>query len=161
MLFSKKKVVKFHFLKPPKNFPCLQEIARLQGSLVKTVDSSRMIIAGKDSVLQSLNKELDKIKDEFRKENEKCREEYMVVRKKDEETIKRLEDEMKHWLEVLDIPPLRTVIGQEAILTSEVNKLKKIIEIIKVEFQNSLAEDYNKHQLEINEYRKKRKTWKT
>ena len=27
--FPKKKVAKFHFLKPPKNFPCLQEIARL------------------------------------------------------------------------------------------------------------------------------------
>ena len=50
---------------------------------MKTVDSSRRIIAGKDSVLQSLNKELEKIQDEFKKENEKCREEYMVVRKKD------------------------------------------------------------------------------
>ena len=44
---------------------------------MNTVDSSRRIIAGKDSVLQSLNKELEKIHDEFRKENEKCREEYM------------------------------------------------------------------------------------
>ena len=61
---------------------------------MKTMDNSRRIIAGKDSILQSLNKELEKIQDEFRKENEKCREEYMVVRKKDEENIKRLEDEM-------------------------------------------------------------------
>ena len=61
MLCPKKKVTKFHFLKPPKNFPCLQEIARLQGSLMKTVDSSRRIIASKDSILQSLNKELEKI----------------------------------------------------------------------------------------------------
>ena len=59
--FPKKKVVKFHFLKPPKNFPCLQEIARLQGSLVKTMDSLRRIITGKDSILQSLHKELEKI----------------------------------------------------------------------------------------------------
>jgi len=145
-------------LKPPKNFPCLQEIARLQESLVKTVDSSRRIIAGKDSVLQSLNKELEKIQDEFRKENEKCREEYMVVRKKDEETIKRLEDELKHQLEVLGIPPIRIVIDQEAILTTEFNMLNIIIEIMKADFQNILAKDYNKHQLEINEYRKKRKT---
>ena len=108
-----------------------------------------------------MNKELEKIQDEFRKENEKCREEYMVVRKKDEETIKRPEDELKHRLEVLDIPPLRTVIGQEAILTAEVNKLNIIIEIMKADFQNNLAKDYNKHQFEINEYRKKRKTLKT
>ena len=33
--FPKNKVSKFHFLKPPKTFHCLQEIARLQGSLVK------------------------------------------------------------------------------------------------------------------------------
>ena len=140
MLFSKNKVAKFHFLKPPKNFPCLQEIARLQGSLVKTVDSSRRIIEGKDYILQSLNKELEKIQDEFRKENEKCREEYMVFRKKDEETIKRLEDELKHHPEVLHIPPLRIVINQEAILTSEVNMLNIVIEIMKADFQNNLAE---------------------
>ena len=79
----------------------------------------------------------------------------MVVRKKDEETIKRLEDELKHRSEVLDISPLRTVIGQEAILTTEFNKLNRIIEIMKVEFKKSFVEDYNKHQLEINEYRKK------
>ena len=127
MLFLKKKIAKFHFLKPPKNFPCLQEIATLQGSLVKNVDNSRRIIAGKDSVLQSLNKELEKIKFEFRKENEKCREEYMVFRKKDEETIKRLEDELKHQPKFLYIPPLRIVINQEAIITTEVDKLKKII----------------------------------
>ena len=71
MVLSKKKVAKFHFLKSPNFFPCLQEIARLQGSLVNTVDSSRRTIEGKDSVLQYLNKELDKIQDESRKENEK------------------------------------------------------------------------------------------
>ena len=49
--FPKKKVAKFHFLKPPKTFPCLQEIARLQGSLVKNVNRLRRIIAGKDSIL--------------------------------------------------------------------------------------------------------------
>ena len=158
MLFSKRKSCQIPFLKPPKNFPCLQEIATLQGSIVKTVDSSRRIIAGKDSVLQSLNKELKKFHDEFRKENENSKEEYMVFRKKDEETIKRLEDELKHRLEVLDIPPLRNVINQEAILTTKVNKLNIIIEIMKDDFKNSLVEEYNKHQLEINEYIKKRKT---
>ena len=63
---------------------------------MNTVDNSRRTIAGKDYVLQSLNKELEKIQDEFRKENEKCREEYMVFQKKDEQTIKRLKDELKH-----------------------------------------------------------------
>ena len=116
-------------MKPPKTFPCLQEIERLQGSLMNTMESSRRIIAGKESVLQSLNKELEKIQDEFRKENEKCREEYMFFRKKDEETIKRLEDELKQRPEVLEIPPLRTVIIQEAILITEVSKLNIIIEI--------------------------------
>ena len=94
------------------------------------------------------------------KENEKCKEEYMVVRKKDEETIKRLEDEMKHRPEVLDIPPLRTVIGQEAILTTKVSKLNRIIEIMKDDFKNNLVEEYNKHQLEINEYIKKEENMK-
>ena len=91
-----------------------------------------------------MNKELEKIQDEFRKENEKCREEYMVFWNKDEETIKRLEDELKHRPEVLDIPPLRTVIGQEVILTTEVSKLNRIIEIMKDDFKRSLAEEYNK-----------------
>ena len=77
---------------------------------MKTMDSSRRIVAGKDSVLLSLNRELEKIQDEFRKENEKCREEYMVVRKKDGQTIERLKDESKHQPEFLDIPPLNIVI---------------------------------------------------
>ncbi len=47
--------------------------------------------AGKDDVLQSLNKELERIQDEFREENEKCRKEYMDLQKKDVQTIKRLE----------------------------------------------------------------------
>ena len=125
---------------------------------MKTMNSSRRIIARKESILHSLNKELERIQDEFRKENEKCKEEYMVFLKKDEETIKILEDELKHRLEVLDIPPLRNVIGQEAILTAEVSKLNRIIEIMKDEFKNNVVEEYNKHQLEINEYRKNRKT---
>ena len=52
--------------------------------------------AGKDHALQSLNKELERIQDEFREENKKCREEYMDLQKKDVQTIKRLEDELKH-----------------------------------------------------------------
>ena len=107
-----------------------------------------------------MNKELEKIQDKFTKENEKCREEYMVVRKKDEETIKRLEDELKHQLEVLDIPPLRAIIGHEAILTAKVSKLNRIIEIMKDDFKNNLVEEYNKHQLEINEYIRKEENMK-
>ena len=107
-----------------------------------------------------MNKELKKIQDEFRKENEKCREESMVFQKKDEETIKRLEDELKNQPEVLDITPLRIVIGQDATITIEVSKLNIIIEIIKGDFKNSLAKEYNKHQLEINEYRKKEENMK-
>ena len=122
---------------------------------MNTVDSSRRTIEGKDYVLQSLNKELERIQDEFRKENEKCKEEYMVVRKKDEKIIERVKDELKHRLEVLDIPPLNNFITKEERLMVEVNKKNIIIEIKKADFQNSLAEDYNKHQLEINEYRKK------
>ena len=61
---------------------------------------------------------------------------------------------------MLDIPLLRTVIDQEAILTAEVSKLNKIIEIMKGDFKNSLVEEYNKHQLEINEYRKKEENMK-
>ena len=104
--------------------------------------------------------ELERIQDEFRKENEKCREEYIVVRKKDEQTIERLKDELKHRPDVLDIPPLNTVITQEARLTAEVNKKNRIIEIMKAQFQNSLAEDYSQLQLEINEYRKKEENMK-
>ncbi len=95
------------------------------------MDSSRRTIASKNRVLQSLNKELERIQDEFRKENEKCREEYMDLRKKDEQTIKQLKDELKHRPKVFDVPPLRIVISQEAILTAKVNKANKIIEIMK------------------------------
>ena len=67
----------------------------------------------------------------------------MVVRKKDEQTRERLKDELKHRLKVLDIPPLKTVITQEARLTAKINKKNRIIEIMKADFQNNLAEDYN------------------
>ena len=110
----------------------MQEIARLQQSLVETK-------AGKDHALQSLNKELEIIQNEFRDENEKCREEYMDLRKKDVQTIKRLEDELKHRPEVLDIPPLNIVIIKESRLIAEVDNKNRIIERMKVEFQNSLA----------------------
>ena len=78
-----------------------------------------------------------------------------VFWKKDEKNIKRLEDELKHRPKVLNIPPLRTFIDHEARLIAKVNKKNRVIEIMKVDFQNSLAKDYNKHQLVINEYRKK------
>ena len=58
----------------------------------------------------------------------------------------------------MDIPPLKTVMGQEARLMAEVEKKNRLIERMKAQFQNNLAEDHSKHQLEINEYRKKRKT---
>jgi len=122
---------------------------------VKNEDSSRRTITRKDYVYQSLNKELERIQDEFIKENEKCIEEYMDLHKKDEQTIKQLEYELKHRLKVFDIPPLRTVISQEAILMAEVNKKNKIIEIMKDQFRDSLVENYNKHQFEINEYKEK------
>ena len=80
----------------------------------------------------------------------------MVFQTKDEQTIKRLEDELKHRPKVLDIPPLKTVMGQEARLMVEVEKKNRLIERMKARFQNSLAENHNKHQIEINEYRKKR-----
>ena len=43
---------------------------------------------------------------------------------------------------------------------AEVNKKNRVIEIMKAQFQNNLAEDYNKHQLEINEYREKEENMK-
>ena len=84
----------------------------------------------------------------------------MVVRKKDEKIIERVKDELKHRLEVLDIPSLNNLITKEARLMAEVNKKNIIIEIMKAQFQKILVEDYNKHQLEINEYRKKEETMK-
>ena len=84
----------------------------------------------------------------------------MVFQKKDEQTIKRLEDELKHRPEVLDIPPLNTVMGQEARLMAEVEKKNRLIERMKAQFENSLAESHNKHQLKINEYRKKEENMK-
>ena len=63
---------------------------------MKTVDSSRRTIEKKDFALQSLDKELERIADEFKKENEKCKVEFLVSHTKDEQTIKRLQDELKH-----------------------------------------------------------------
>ena len=63
---------------------------------MKTVDSSRRTIESKDLAIQSLDKELERIEDEFKKENEKCRVEFLVSHTKDEQTIKRLQDELKH-----------------------------------------------------------------
>ena len=124
------------------------------------MDSSRRTIASKDLVLRSLNKELERIEDEFKKENEKCKVEFLVSHTKDEQTIKRLQDELKHRPEVLDIPPLETVMGQEATLMAEVEKKNRLIERMKAQFENILAEIHNKHQLEINEYRKKEENMK-
>lgn len=79
----------------------------------------------------------------------------MDLHKKDEQIIKQLKDELKHRLEVFDVPPLRTFICQEPILTAEVNKKNKIIEQMNYQFRGSLADNHNKHQLEINEYKKR------
>lgn len=94
---------------------------------MKTVDSSRRKIASKDLVLQSLNKELERIEDEFKKENEKCKVEFLVSQTKDEQTIKRLQDELKHRPKVLDILLLNTIMGQEARLMAEVEKKNRLI----------------------------------
>ena len=63
----------------------------------------------------------------------------MDLRKKDVQTIERLEDELKHRPEVLDIPPLNTVFTKESGLITKVDNKNRIIERMKFEFQNSLA----------------------
>ena len=49
---------------------------------MKTVDSSRRIIAGKDSVLQYLNKELEKIQDELERKMRNAKKNIWFFRRK-------------------------------------------------------------------------------
>ena len=52
--------------------------------------------------------DLDRLKDMYQDQN-----------KKDEETIGRLENELKNRFEVLNMPPLKTVFGKETELQQE------------------------------------------
>ena len=57
----------------------------------------------KTIVLAKQISKLDRLKDK-----------YQAQKKKNEETIGRLENELKNWPEVLNMPPLKTVFGKEA-----------------------------------------------
>ena len=77
---------------------------------------------------------------------------YQDQNKKDEETIGRLENELKNRREVLNMPPLKTVFGKEAKLQQELKQKETFITGLKVEFQRALREMIIKQQNETAEY---------
>ena len=77
---------------------------------------------------------------------------YQAQRKKDEETIGRLENELKNRPKVLNMPPLKTVFGKEAELQQELKQKETFIPGLKVEFQRALREMIIKQQNETAEY---------
>ena len=77
---------------------------------------------------------------------------YQAQKKKNEETIGRLENELKNRPEVLNMPPLKTVFGKEAELQQELKQKETFIAGLKVEFQRALREMIIKQQNETAEY---------
>ena len=79
----------------------------------------------------------------------------LKLKKNDEATIERLENELKNRPEVLNIPPLKSVFGKEAELHQELNQKETLITVFKAEFQNRIIEMTIKHQNEIAEYERR------
>ena len=74
---------------------------------------------------------------------------YQAQKKKGEETIGILENEMKNKPEVLNLPPLKTVFGKEAEIRQELKQKETFIAGLKVEFENKMREMIIKQQNEI------------
>ena len=77
---------------------------------------------------------------------------YQYQKKKDEETIGRLENELKNRPEVLNTPALKNVFGKEAELQQEFKQKETFITGLKVEFEKELREMIIKQQNETAEY---------
>ena len=101
-----------------KDVQILDFVHRVIGLEKKIVETEK-IIGQKDKIIKDQCSkfsvildgsifELDRLKDMFHHQN-----------KKYEETIRRLENEMKNRPEVLNMPPLKTVVGKEAELQQE------------------------------------------
>ena len=63
---------------------------------------------------------------------------FRVKRKKDEETIGRLENELKNMPEFLNMPPLKTIVGKEAELQQELKQKETFVVVLKVEFEKKI-----------------------
>ena len=57
--------------------------------------------------------------------------------------------------EVLNIPPLDTVMGQEEKLHNELKKKEQLIDCLKIDFEDKCREQSNKHIVEIEKYNKR------
>ena len=79
---------------------------------------------------------------------------YEDQKKKDAETIQNLQNELKNRPEVLNVPPLNTVMGEEAKLHNELKKKEQLIDHLKDEFEHRCREKYIKLIVEIEEYKK-------
>ena len=77
---------------------------------------------------------------------------YQDQKKKDEETIGRLENELKKRPKVLNMPPLKTIFGQEAELQQELKQKETFIAGLKVDFVKKMREMIIKQQNETVEY---------
>ena len=60
----------------------------------------------------------------------------------------------------MTIPPLETVISEDARLNNELKKKDKLIESLKKELENKWSEEYNKHVVEIDKYKTKEEKMK-
>ena len=67
---------------------------------------------------------------------------------------------MRKILKVLNIPPLETVISEDARLNNELKKKEKLIESLKKELENKWSEEYNTHVVEIDKYKTKEEKMK-
>ena len=97
-------------------------------------EKSRRTIESKGKVIEGMSKEVDRILDDNKKEYENSIKILKDLTKGYEEIIQTLEDELKKGLEVLNVPPIETMVGQGEKLMNALNIKEEFIECFKAQF---------------------------
>ena len=82
--------------------------------LEKKFVETKKIIGQKDQLIKDQCSKFTVVLAESISDLDRLKDMYQAQKKKDEETIGRLENELKNRPEVLKMPPLQTVFGKEA-----------------------------------------------
>ena len=83
-------------------------------SLEKRIAKTEKIIGQKDQLIKDQCSKFTVVLVESISDLDRLKDMYQAQKKKNEETIGRLENELKNRPEVLNMPPLKTVFGKEA-----------------------------------------------
>ena len=96
-----------------KDVQILDLVHRVTG-LEKRIVETEKIIGQKDQLIKDQCYKFTVVLAELISDLYRLKDMYQAQKKKDEETIGRLENELKNRLEVLNMPPLKTIFGKEA-----------------------------------------------